>query len=1049
MVQVQDAADQDAEDDESAEEVVVTGSRLRKDSFNSPSPLQVFKIEDARKVGVSTIQELLTRSTVANGTQIDQSLNNNAGNSNATEAPPEGGVGSSNINLRNLGAARSLVLVNGRRLAATGVRGAPSQPDLGLIPLALVDRVEVLTEGASSIYGADAVAGVVNVTLRSEFEGLEVSGNFEQPLDPGGDVYQVSFLAGSSGERARILVGGEWFQRSRVQTNKRDFSSSLREITVAPDGSIRQLPRSGFFDNVIIASPGVAVPFPNPFTGAPITATQFFFTPGATDIGIPNFSTGFALPVPQPPLFDPAIPAPPGSQNTRFPLVPFYNDQTERGLADLVGDARRISVIANGSVDLNFWNNEQFYFESYYLNRRTFSIASTEQIFPDVPGQIDQLDANGVVIGRVDNPLNPFPVDIAPILTLEDVPQTRNVELEQFRFVAGFRGDFAGGFLGEKGWNWDTYFSFDRGIGFQSQPILFEPNLTLATLNVRQLADGSLSCDIPNNTDQNGAFVTPQTCIPINFANPDLYTGGRTGEGIFTDAERDFLVGTRTNRTAIEQFVVNGFFGGELFTSPWGGAITAGFGGEYRRDVIRSQNSTDGVFGTNAAEAPSVEGDTNGARRFYEFFGEVDIPLIREKPWIDLLQIDGAVRYTNESNFGDDVTYRARALYRPVNWLQFSGAYGTSFRAPNLREQFLADQGGASAGTLDPCIAVNITNALTSAGSDTEAQFANRVQNCIASGVLFTDTSGNGVPDATVLGSQGVTSISTISGGNSELLPETSRSFTVSGSFTQPWFKSFDFVLAASYYNIRIRDTVAEPDASLIVANCFLDTDFPSLSSPFCSLISRPGTGATSNIINEIDVSFFNIGEETAKGVDVNTRLTFDLPFKLAGSPIAFTHTTTSSYQLEQERETFDPSDRDDNVGEIGSPRFRFNNVANFRWGEFDVTVENRRLGAQDNDGSLAAPVRFLDQLVSPTGAARPVAEIGTIVDFVDPVWYHDVSVTWSRNNFSLTAGVNNIANRAPPLIDSTRGFQRNNAVTSAGYDLFGRTLFLNGSIRF
>lgn len=1028
---------------------MVTGSRLRKTTFDSPSPLQVLKIEEARKVGVNTIEELLTRSTVANGTQIDQSLNNNAGNSNATEAPPDGGVGSSNVNLRNLGGARTLVLVNGRRLAATGVRGAPSQPDLGLIPLALVDRVEVLTEGASSIYGADAVAGVVNITLRDKFEGLEVSGNFEQPLDPGGDVYQVSFLTGSSGDRARIVVGGEWFQRSRVQTNKRDFSSSLREITVAPDGSIRQLSRSGFFDNVVLAAPGVNVPFRNPFTGAVINATQFFFTPGSTDIGIPNFSTGFALPVPQPPLFDPAIPAPPGSQNTRFPLVSFYNDQTERGLADLVGDSRRFSVIANGSVDLNFWNNEQFYFESYYLNRRTFSTAATEQIFPDVPGQIDRLDANGAVVGRVDNPLNPFPVDIAPILTLEDLPQTRNVELEQFRFVAGFRGDFAGGFLGAKGWNWDTYFSYDRGVGFQSQPILFEPNLVLATLNVRQLADGSLSCDIPNNTAQIGAFVTPQTCVPINFSNPNLYNGGRTGEGIFTDAERDFLIGTRTNRTAIEQFVLNGFFGGELLTSPWGGPITAGFGGEYRRDVIRSQNSTDGIFGTNAAEAPSSEGNTNGARRFYEFFGEVNIPLIREKPLIDLLQIDGAVRYTNESNFGDDVTYRARALYRPVNWFQLSGAYGTSFRAPNLREQFLADQGGAASGALDPCIAINIANALTAAGSDTQAQFANRVQNCIASGVVFTDASGNGVPDTTVLGSQGVTTISTISGGNSELLPETSRSFTVSASFTQPWFKSFNFVLAASYYNIRIRDTVSEPSAGLIVGNCYQNLNFPNLTSPFCSLITRPGTSAQANIINTIDVSFFNIGEQTAKGVDINTRLNFDLPFKLGGAPITFTHTTASSYQLEQETETFAPSDRDDNLFEIGSPRFRFNNVANLRWNEFTVTVENRRIGAQDDDPTTTAPVRFLDQLVSPTGAALPAAQLGIIVDFVDPVWYHDVSVTWSRNNFSLTAGVNNIANRAPPLIDESVGFQRNNAVTSSGYDLFGRALFLNGSIRF
>lgn len=1057
----------DAAEDEG--DIVVTGSRLRKNSFTSPSPLQSIDVEQQRKIGVSSIQDLISRTTVANGNQIDQTLNTNAGNSNATEAPPDGGVGSSNVNLRNLGPARTLILINGRRLAATGVRGAPSQPDLNLIPLNLVKNVDILTEGASSIYGADAVAGVVNLTLRDDFEGVEVSTNFQQPQNSGGNIYQASLLAGAKSERARVVFSAEWYERERVLTGERDFSSSLREISIGPDGQRRSVNRSGFFDNVIVAPGSLPPGFVDPLNGGAAVAanTFFFYTPGRSDIGIPNFSSGFGLPVPGAPLFDPAINNPaipgdevPGNSSTRFPLLDFYNDQDDRRASDLVGELGRFSIVTLGSFDFNSFGNTQFYYEAYYLNRRSVAFGATEQIFPDIRGQIPLVnlrDPGGPINGgfdpvisggapvTVDNPLNPFPIDVAPILTLDSVPQTRNVELEQFRFVSGFRGDIEAGWFGEKGWNWDTYFSYDRGIGFQSQPILFEPNLELATLTVRQIANGpnagQVVCGIPNDTDQNGAFLTSNACVPVNFFAPNIFTGGN-GEGAFTQAESDYLIGQRTNRTAIEQYVWNGFVSGDVVKSPWGGVVTAGLGAEWRRDVITSQNSTDGVFGTNAAESPSTEGNTIGSRRFYEFFGEVNIPLIEDKPLVYSLNIDGAVRYTNESNFGGGVTYRGRLQYRPTDYISLSGAYGTSYRAPNLREQFLADQGGGVGGNLDPCISQNI---IALAGSSI---LPTVIANCIAAGVQFTDSDGDGLPDATVLGTQGITTIPTVSGGNADLDRETSRSFTISSSFSQPWSDAFDFNLAVSYYNIRINGTVSEPPASFIINNCYLDPAFPNLTSAFCSLITRPGGAAASNIINSVNVSFFNIGEQTAKGIDVNTRLAFDLPFSIGDTPISFTHSTTTSYQLEAEVETFSAADRDDNVGEIGTPAFRFNNVASLTWGRWSLITENRRIGASDNDPTVAAAVRFLDQLPALTAAQR-VAIGNIVVDFVDPVWYHDASLSYTKDNYGLTFGVRNIGNRAPPLIDGGLSNQRNNAVTSSGYDLFGRTFFINASVRF
>lgn len=1051
--------------EESGDTIVVTGSRLRKDAFSSPSPLTTLDVEESRQIGVSSITELLSRATVANGTQVDQTLNTNAGNSNATEAPPTGGVGSSNISLRGLGPERTLVLLNGRRLAATGVRGAPAQPDISLIPFSLVERAEVLTEAGSSIYGADAVAGVVNVILRNDFEGFEITTNVERPEEDGGSQWQVGFIAGAQGDRARIMFGAEYFDRQRVLAGERDFSSSFRDIRVGQDGTRYVIDRDGFFDNVILSGFTSDPLLPPGTLGGPIGGsagnlpgvfdTRFFVTPGQTDIGIPNFSSCDALPTPPAGVRDFALQSTAGGRvqcRDNFPYFDAFNDQDERRNSDLVGDLERFSFMTNGEVDLDwFGTGNQFYFEAFFFDRQTFAIGTNEQIFPDVPRAIRQLDASGNVVvdgsGNpilVDNPLNPFGDDMAPIFTLDSLPQTRDVELQQFRFVGGMRGGFGSGWLAEKDWKWDAYFSYDRGTGFVAQPILFEPHLTLATLNVVQNFDGSLSCGIPDPTNQVGAFITQRECVPIDFTRLDLYVGGPNGEGVFTDEEAAFLIGNRTNRTAIDQYVAQLFVDGTLFNSPWGGAITAGAGFEYRKDTINSQNDITGVQGLNAAENPLVEGETIGSRNFTEFFGEVNIPLITDRPGIELLNIDGAVRYTDESNFGSDVTYRARAQYRPVDWLSISGGYGTSFRAPNLREQFLADQGGGVSGALDPCIQNNIITALGNVGSDADATFQNLVGNCVATGAVFTDSDLNGFLDATLVGSSGVTTIPTTSGGNASLEPETSRTYTGTISMSQPWTDAFDLDIAVSYYDIRIRDTVSEPTADLIVARCFNDLTFANGTSPFCSLISRPNSGSvSSNIINNIDVSFFNIGEVTSRGIDINTRFGIDLPFAPNGEAVRWTMTTAASYQIEQEIETFDAADRDDNVGEIGTPELRFNVGSNFSWGNWSLISEHRRLGAGQQDNTPAFAPHPLLPSADPLNPGAASNILVHIVDNVPSLWYHDAAISYSRDSYSLSVGVNNIADKSPPLIHNSAGPNRNNAVSSAGYDFFGRSYFV------
>ncbi len=1009
--EIADQTDQD--------EIVVTGSRLRRDAFSSPSPLTVLDVEENRKFGITSINSLVQNSVTATGGRIDADLNTSAGNSNATEAPPSGGTGSSNINLRGLGPERALVLLNGRRLAATGVRGAPAQPDIGLIPFNMVERVDIATEAGSSVYGADAVAGTVNVVLRNDFEGFELSGGVKVPEHGGGEEFSLGFLLGAQGDRSRITFGGEFYDRERISTGERSFSERLKYLEHDAEGNIYSIDGS---------------PFPDLVWNTGLPERLFCGTPGQSGpLGIPNYTQCGVLPVPS--GANDLDSAPFSNNGSNFRYFDVGTDNDSRGRADLVGELERVSLMTTGEYDLNLMANEQVYFEAFYFNRQNLSIGTNEQIYPTIPGMIEQRDADGNVVAMVDNPLNPFDQSVNPVITFDEFSQARNVELQQARFVAGMRGDLDIGWFGENDWRWDAYASFDRGTGRQSQPGIQEDNL-IAGLNYYLNANGDIVCDSPTPNVDIFGFFSPQECVPIDLLNPSLFTETSTSTGrLATEAERDFLIGTRVNTTQIDQTVFSAFVDGDLMTLPWGGDVALGVGYEYRKDIVRSANSFDGVAGTIAGENPLQEGETTGSRDFHEFFAEIDVPLIQGRPGIELLRFDGAIRHTDESNYGTGTTYRARGQYKPVDWLSVSSGWGTSYRTPNLREQFLADQGGGVGGGSDPCLNQNLQALIP--GPVTDLILAN----CIADGVPFTpDADGNGIPD-TVLGTSGVTTINTFSGGNSSLDPETSETFTFTVSLDQPWYDGFDLQLAASYYNIKIKDSIEEPTIDDLIGNCYTNLDFPGLTHPFCSLLTRrTSTNPAVNQIATADISFFNIGEITSEGIDFNARLGFS-PFDLYGEDVEWTLGAALAYQLEQGGFTFDPADFDDNVGEIGTPEFRANISSIFNWRNLTFATQHRFIdsGATDLTGAEAAAGM---RLYNPSFffAGRPETRS---VDFVDSIWYHDASLTYDNESWALTIGVNNVFDKEPPLIGRGAS-QRNNAVTASGYDLIGRSVFAN-----
>lgn len=1018
--------------------IVVTGSRIARDSYSSAAPLQNLEVDAAREIGVSSISELLQRSTVANGKQNNLDIFTSAGASNATEPPPPGGTGSANIALRGLDPERTLVLLNGRRLGPGGIRGGPPQADINLIPFSLVENISILTEGASAIYGADAVAGVVDVKLRNDFEGFEISSNFSFPEAGGGEIKQISAIAGGRSDRGHFVIGAEYFEQKPVAVG--DRVPCNRSVQQTMDGEIQSFCSNGLFDNVVInLDPTGSFGF-----GVNGDFLGVFYTPGETNIGVPNFSDASALPDLMPENFTGS--AQPGCEpavrpdlRCRFPLNPFYNEQDEILRSHLVTGIERYSFMGLGSYDVSdlFGINTEVYFEGLFSTRTTEQVGATEQIFPGVAIDIPMEDANGNLLVNpdgslqlFDNPLNPFDSAdgfgiIAPIVTLDQMSQITEAELNQYRFVGGVRGDIRGDWFEENRWAYDIFASYDRNVGFASVPVLDSGALELSQQTLRFDADGNLVCGGLSITNAPGAgFESPLDCVVVDFFRPDVFTGGFDGR--FTDEEANFLIADRLNRTVVEQGLISGYFTGDLFTIPWSGEkAAAAFGGEWRRDRINSQVEVLGSKGQNAAENKATEGTTRGDRNIYDLYAEILLPVL------DNVDIEGAIRFTDESNFGSRETYRARLTYELTDWVTASGSYGTSFRAPNLREQFLGDQFGSTGSDSDPCAVPDVANVGGAYVPSLDPRSQTVLDNCVLHGA-----------DPTLLGLGAGTTIPVrVGGAVDDLKPETSRSYTATLLLSPPVSEAFDVDIAVSFYDIRVENNIRSIAPETILSRCF--SDAPNLESPFCErVVDRRGILPTLDFVGGVDASFVNVGVEKSQGVDVNVRFATELG-EAGGSPIDLTLINALTIQTKRTERIF-VDDPDDNlVGDFGFPEKRLNSTAALHWAGWQFLANARYFdGTGASSATLAAESSCTE--FSPTDSLLGNIQTKSVC-FADSRWYLDISLGKEiAEGVRLTAGISNVLDKEPPLVSAASNAARANRVVSSGYDQIQRAYFFN-----
>ncbi|MEQ8404730.1 MAG: TonB-dependent receptor [Oceanicaulis sp.] len=1067
---------EEAEED-AGDRIVVTGSRIRRDEFSSIKPVQIISGEVARDVGLFSATEIIQESTVATGLQIDETF---------IGFVSDNGPGATNIDLRGLGPQRTLVLVNGRRIGPAGSEGAPNVPDLSLIPGSLIDRVDLLLDGASSIYGSDAVAGVVNAILRTDFDGFEVEASTTVPEQSGGAQHTVSGRWGVNADRGFMGFGFEYQLQENMTLNDRDyFGDCATNVEITSTGEIRRnnagLARS---DDAFLTDCTTAFGINRLFINGFADVGSLYGTPGTTNFGVPGFSEYSLYGIQD---FD-------GDGVTDVRISdPFWqsNGYPQQRIQDVLPETERFSMFTYGEYNLGSQFDVVAFFEAGAARRET-QIGGNGSVafFPTVPADspfnpcnpntpaaspISGVDcglAHDAVLndpvyranfanfyeglcadfgfslaqctpnlfGLYTGGLGPLSVEAQYRVNLQGEDRFTTTEVTQTRFVAGFRGILPDPeILPLSNIAWEISASHDRSRGTTDRFRFDEDRLALSLLTTIEDPSnpGEFICGLDVNGDgipdpatpfPNGSNEAPD-CVPINPFATSLY--GIGGGDFATQEEYDYLRANRGFATTVEQTLIQAFVSADLFELP-AGTVAGVLGFEYREDSIDS----DPHDTTRQGRALGFFRDfgSNGTRDLYEVFYEVEVPLIAQQPLVEELTINHSGRFTEETNFGNAYTYSLSGVYRPNNFLTFRGGYGTSFRAPNLEEQFVEGISGFL-GYTDPCLVPD--NAYDAVGGydpteDNREQIT--LDNCVLAGV-----------DPTTLGGPTTApgSIEVFTVGNDVLAEETSTSINAGLVFEQPWFDAFDLQFSATYYEIEVEDTLVRTGLATAVDQCF--NQLPNLSSVFCSLIERdPSTG----FIVRTDLPFANQDAETAVGVDYNMVVTRD--WTVFDRNVTTGLDLRANNTLERESITRVPGADPipfNNLGQEFFPHWNGTFRGFVDYDDFRFTWNTRWTGKTDDNEFQEA---FPENGPANTDTCNATGDLlCKDLETVDDHFRHDVSLRYNADTWTIVGGVRNVFDEAPALVDPSENFELNGTNRFAGHDFIGRRFFLNVQKRF
>ncbi|MBS0295766.1 MAG: TonB-dependent receptor [Proteobacteria bacterium] len=844
------------------QEVVITGSRIHRNEFNSPDPIQVIRSEDAKLRGVADTTQLLQSSTIASGSpQVNAVI--------STAFVTNGGPGAQTISLRGLGANRTVFLLNGRRAGAAGTRGGVSSFDLNVLPESVIDRVEILKDGASSVYGSDAVAGVVNIITKTKMDGAQFDAFASQPFQTGGEQYRASAAWGKTwGRGGYFTVNVDYFKQNEQTNGQRDYTNCPRQYVFNPTTHARSDvvdPRTGQIQCRNLIYDDIWIYDGNDFSGRS-GKLQFDYSgqlAGLAPKNLPGYPTspaGFFI------VGDTSTPNGLGLEDTNSPF-----DKT----TTLSPALSTTSVFVQGGYDLG--DHIQAYSE-VLLSRRTSASHGYRQFWTYLYTE------DGANFGWNNDPFSAgfkgnYFLSPTPVTNKNDANQKVNFA----RAVLGLKGDAPGiGFL--KGWTWDTFVQYSRSEGYYGQDVILDDAVKASDGRGDFGSFGLFNANsIPRPTASCVGYTTPishRPCVDVSWVSPDFLAGK------YTAAEAAFLFDYEIGKTTYQQTTWEGSATGDLFNLP-AGPVGAAVGFHVQQDSINDVPGKDtlasNVWGQTAA------GITKGSENTKEAFGELSIPLIRDMPFIYRLDTNLSGRETTVDGHGSNFTYKVGVNWAITPEYRLRGTYGTSFRAPALFESFLANQTSfLGQRSIDPCI--NWGAAL--AANQIPQRVAN---NCAAQGVPAV-YSGAG------------SSATIFTGGGPNLRSETSKAYTFGAIWTP---KAIDLNVAVDYFNIQVNNEITTLGPNNIVFACLNSVSFPS--DPLCSLFSRNA----SHLITVVHDNYVNIATQEDRGVDLTVRYRHDLPWDSR-----LTIDTQATWTFENSTLLFPSSAKVENNGTIGSPDF-------------------------------------------------------------------------------------------------------------------------------
>jgi iron complex outermembrane recepter protein len=953
--------------------IIVTGSRIANPAATSASPLQVVDSRAIAASGVTNIQDILLQNPAFGTPSISRT--------NSAFASASAGVAT--VDLRNLGVDRTLVLVNGRRFVS-GVPGS-NAVDLNVIPTQFLERVDVLTGGASAVYGSDAVAGVVNFIYKSKFQGVEVGGQVGISSRGDGFDRELNLLVGTNfaDGRGNIMAFGGYSKEGTVFKRDRstEVGSSAGDRTSSGAGPTRRQnspigpflsgfsPRGRYYtDNFT-------------FTYDPITNALRPCT--STNGGICN--------APGTPFNGQAI-GPDGFNRSAFRYLAL---PVER----YVGALRANFEVSSA---LNFFLEGNYARTQVRTNIEPFPLAS-DDVNAETGGQIAIESLVGGILYR--NPFVPDDIfndssdtdgdglrDIFFDKRLTDFgPRASDVKRDTFRLAGGADGKIFGNF------SYEVYGVYGETKEDQTGSGQFN------SLNFRQALNAIRDV---NDIDRDGN-VTEIICVDSVARAGGCVPANIYGVGSLAPAV-GYLAAPQQLKTKVTQAVAGASISGGLFSIMGADPIGVAIGVEYRRETSSSVFDALSQAGLNGGNAlPS----TSGAIRVYEGYGEAIIPILQDRPFFNKLSLRGAIRASDYSTVGQTLSYNYGGEWAPIEDVRFRVIQARSVRAPNVSELFAPPQQDFPSGLQDPCTGVTATSTTSVSAACRAAPGVNA--NIVANGGVFT------VSQADL---QGITSFA---GGNPFLQEEKGDSFTAGVVITPKSLGGVfrNLVVTVDYFDIKIRDAIVSTPLQFILDQCYNGGD-----QSLCNFIKRrPAAQGANNAgsLDEVNSGGSNSGGTRTSGIDavVNWR------GRLLGGDLGVRASYTRVIK------GFDiplpGSDRDEFAGEIGASKNRFTT---------SLSLDNDNGVGATFTGTYIGVAYLNDQL---TGAAP-----GNPAYRVSPQFYLDGQIRFKvAKKFEFYVGGDNLLDNKPPFLADI-GASTGQDTDAGTYDALGRRFYVGARIK-